>query len=126
MSEPNIDVTALLFRLQEMETKMRELEQIKRDVKDIKDLTSVGTDVASEVQKELLADAEALKQQDINIPFIENQAEDLLFKKRGKRGKGAKPLLESEILEVQKHTNSARKAAKRLGVSYATYKKYCN
>ena len=88
-------------------------------------MTSVGTDVASEVQKELLADAEALKQQDINIPFIENQAEDLLFKKRGKRGKGAKPLLESEILEVQKHTNSARKAAKRLGVSYATYKKYC-
>ena len=107
MSEPNIDVTALLFRLQEMETKMRELEQIKRDVKDIKDLTSVGTDVASEVQKELLADAEALKQQDINIPFIENQAEDLLFKKRGKRGKGAKPLLESEILEVQKQIGRA-------------------
>jgi len=125
MSESNIDVTALLFRLQEMESKIRELEQIKRDVKDIKELTNVGSDIASEVQKELVAEVDALKQQDIQIPFLEKQAENIIFKPRNLVGKAAKPLLESEILEVQKHTNSARQAAKRLGVSYPTYKKYC-
>ena len=125
MSEPNIDVSSLLFRLQEMEAKIREFEQIKRDIKDIKELTNVGTDVASEIQKEIVAEVDALKQQDINIPFLQKQAEEILFKPRGLVGKQAKPLLESEILEVQKHTSSARQAAKRLGVSYPTYKKYC-
>ena len=125
MSESNLDVTALLFRLQEMESKIKELEQIKRDVKDIKDLTSVGTDVASEVQKEILAESEALKQNDIVIPFLEKQAQEIAFKRRGKTGLAAKPILESEILEVQKVTDSARQAARKLGVSYPTYKKYC-
>lgn len=125
MSEQNLDVTALLFRLQEMETKIRELEQIKRDVKDIKELTNVGVDIASEVQKEIVAESEALKQNDIIIPFLEKQADDIKFQRRGKRGSGAKPLLESEILEIQKTVTSARQAAKKLGVSYPTYKKYC-
>ena len=71
MSESNIDVTALLFRLQEMESKIKELEQIKRDVKDIKELTNVGSDIASEIQKEIVAEVDALKQQDIKIPFLE-------------------------------------------------------
>ena len=41
-----------------------------------------------------------------------------------KRGVGAKPLLESEIKEVQKRARSAMEAARFLGVSYNTYKKY--
>ena len=61
MSESNIDVTALLFRLQEMESKIKEMDQIKRDVKDIKELTSVGSDIASEIQKEIVAEVDALK-----------------------------------------------------------------
>lgn len=125
MNESNIDVTALLFRLQEMENKIREMEQLKRDVKNIKDLTSVGSDIASEVQKEILAEVESLKQQDINIPFLQKQADNIIFKPRNLIGKSAKPLLESEILEMQKKTTSAAQAAKRLGVSYPTYKKYC-
>lgn len=120
-----MDVTALLFRLQEMENKIREFEQIKRDLKDIKELTNVGADIASEIQKEIVAETEALKQQDIIIPFLEKQAEEITFKRRGKPGSGAKPLLESEILEIQKTTDSARQASRKLGVSYPTYKKYC-
>jgi hypothetical protein len=45
-------------------------------------------------------------------------------KQRTKRGLGAKPLLESEIKQVQKKARSAMEAARILGVSYNTYKKY--
>lgn len=41
-----------------------------------------------------------------------------------KRGLGAKPLLESEIKEAQDIARSASEAARVLGVSYNTYKKY--
>jgi hypothetical protein len=44
--------------------------------------------------------------------------------RRTKRGLGAKPLLESEIKNIQKKARSAAEAAKLLGVSYNTYKKY--
>ena len=44
--------------------------------------------------------------------------------RRMKRGLGAKPLLESEIKEVQSKARSAMEAARMLGVSYNTYKKY--
>ena len=41
-----------------------------------------------------------------------------------KRGMGAKPILESEIKEVQKRARSAAEAARLLGISYNTYKKW--
>lgn len=44
--------------------------------------------------------------------------------RRTKRGLGARPLLESEILEAQKKARSAMETARILGVSYNTYKKY--
>jgi len=37
---------------------------------------------------------------------------------------GARPLLESEIKEIQQKARSAAEAARMLGVSYNTYKKY--
>jgi hypothetical protein len=121
----NHDIDAILLRLKELEAKSKELDLLKREVKDIKDLTVIGSEIADEVNKEIVAEVEALKQQDITIPFLQKKADDIIFKKRGLVGLSAKPLLESEILEVQKVTASARQAAKRLGVSYPTYKKYC-
>ncbi len=44
--------------------------------------------------------------------------------RRTKRGLGARPLLESEIRNIQKKARSAAEAARLLGVSYNTYKKY--
>lgn len=54
-----------------------------------------------------------------------NPTENLLQagKRRG-RGIGAIPLMESEILEAQENARSAAEAARILGVSYNTYKKY--
>ena len=43
-------------------------------------------------------------------------------KQRTKRGLGAKPLLESEIKDIQQKARSAAEAARMLGVSYNTYK----
>ena len=45
-------------------------------------------------------------------------------KQRTKRGLGARPLMESEIKEAQQKSRSAMEAARVLGVSYNTYKKY--
>ena len=44
--------------------------------------------------------------------------------RRMKRGLGAQPLLKSEIQEAQTKARSAMEAARLLGVSYNTYKKY--
>jgi len=44
--------------------------------------------------------------------------------RRMKRGLGSKPLLESEIKDAQEKARSAMEAARLLGVSYNTYKKY--
>jgi hypothetical protein len=43
---------------------------------------------------------------------------------KGKRGVGARPLLESQIKAAQEKSQSAFEAARTLGVSYNTYKKY--
>jgi len=45
-------------------------------------------------------------------------------KPKGKRGLGAQPLLESQIKAAQENSRSAFEAARLLGVSYNTYKKY--
>jgi hypothetical protein len=56
--------------------------------------------------------------------FDPTQNLSLAPQKRTKRGLGARPLLESEIKDIQKKARSAAEAARLLGVSYNTYKKY--
>jgi len=56
--------------------------------------------------------------------FDPTQNLSLAPQRRTKRGLGARPLLESEIKGIQKKARSAAEAAKMLGVSYNTYKKY--
>jgi hypothetical protein len=56
-------------------------------------------------------------QQESFFPNIEERP-------KGKRGVGARPLLESQIKAAQEKCRSAFEAARLLGVSYNTYKKY--
>jgi transcriptional regulator with XRE-family HTH domain len=58
------------------------------------------------------------------IEFSELQKLIEQSNKRMKRGIGAKPLLESEIRDAQSKSISAFAAARTLGISYNTYKKY--
>jgi len=58
-----------------------------------------------------------MEQTDNFFPNLEEKA-------KGKRGVGAQPLLESQIKAAQEKSRSAFEAARLLGVSYNTYKKY--
>jgi hypothetical protein len=60
---------------------------------------------------------------------MENENQEGFFpnlekRRTGKRGVGARPLLESEIKDAQSKSRSAFEAARLLEVSYNTYKKY--
>jgi hypothetical protein len=131
------DMEAILYRLNALESATREIERLRRQVKDLEKATSVGAEIAEEVKKEvaeekqkqdLLADTHFLKENEVKIPFLEKQKEELLFKENRKRRTARKkrmsPLTEKEINDAYKECPSAMRAAKRLGVSYVTFKKY--
>jgi len=93
----------------------------------LKEMSSVREEVVS--LRKQLNDLQSLKN---DIPTVEELANDTaevkvemspLFSRR-RCGKGAIPLLESEILEAQKNSFSANEVARKLKVNIATYKKY--
>lgn len=91
-----------------------ELEKLKKEVREIKELQGLGESVAEEIQKEI---AEKL-----DVPFLRDKQDSLKVKL--KRGHGARPLLQSEIEAAQAVSRSGREAARKLGVNYLTYRKY--
>ena len=115
-----IDINVILSQMAEMQKQLSELQTLKQDVREIKQINSFGEDAA----KEIAAEVKQLQENGISIPHLEKQAESFLFPKRGKRGKAARPLLESEIREARAKSQSAKETARRLGVTYITYKKY--
>lgn len=73
-----------------------------------------------------MCEVEKLNENDIIIPHLQKKAEALSFKPRGgNRGKLTRPIIESEIIEAQKNAKNNAAAARKLGVSYPTYTKYC-
>jgi hypothetical protein len=93
---------------------LSEIEKLKQEVREIKQLQGLGESVADEIQREI---AETL-----DVPHLRDKQERLKVKL--KRGHGARPLLQSEIAAVQAVSKSGREAARRLGVNYLTYRKY--
>jgi hypothetical protein len=64
-----------------------------------------------------------------NVISMENEIESQGFfpnlrKSITKRGLGAQPIMESQIRAAQEKSKSAMEAARTLGISYNTYKKY--
>ena len=84
---------------------VREVERLKKEVNDIR---------TDKIIKDLQIPEEELK----NVGLIKEVH-------RLNTGSGWRPLLESEILEAQSHTETATNAAKYLGITYRTYKKWC-
>lgn len=120
MDNASHEMNIILSKMKEMEDKINELESLKHDVKEIKELNSMGEDVAKEVAEEV----KQLQENGVNIHHLEKQAEPYLYPRRECKGRYTKPLLEAEILEALNSSPSARQAAKKLGVHYDTYKKY--
>jgi len=116
----NIIPPELLKQLEELQ---KRLSNVESDVKNVKNLSEIGKDVAEEI----LNEADALKNNGVFIPFVEKKAEKvrtLKLRSIRKRGLGARPLTKQEILDVQSVSNSAIATARKLGVDYRTYKKY--
>lgn len=118
---------AILFRLLELEEKAKEVDKLKKEINDIKEINNIGLDVADEIKKEqILSEVQKLNENNIVIPHLQKKADELSFKPRGgNRGKLTRPIFESEIREAQNKTTTNRAAARKLGVSYPTYTKYC-
>lgn len=119
MSESNIP-PELLKQLEELQ---KRLSNVESDVKNVRNLSEIGKDVAEEI----LNDADALKNRGVFIPFVEKKAEKVRTQRLRvlrKRGLGARPLTKEEILDVQKVSKTALETSRKLGVDYRTYKKY--
>lgn len=120
--ETDISLIEIFKKLEEMQNRVRVIEDdnaaLKNDLSEVKNLNDIGKDVAKEVADEV----DLLKQHGVSISFLDKKLTKL--KVRGKRGKWAKPLTRDEIVDIQKVSTSGHEAARKLGVHYATYKKY--
>lgn len=112
----------VLKMLEEMQNRVAAVESenalLKKDITDVKSLNDIGRDVAKEIADEV----DLLRQNGVKIRHLDKKA--ALLQVRGKRGRSAKPLTKDEILDVQKISVSGSEAARKLGVTYPTYKKY--
>lgn len=95
-----------------------EIEKLKNEVREIKQLQGLGESVVEEIQQE----KEREIAERLGVPYLRDKQDSLKIKL--KRGKGTRPLLQSEIEAAQSVSKSAREAARKLGVNYLTYRKY--
>jgi len=109
----------LSFDVELINKKLAELDQLKQKIEKLYSLSEIGDDVRKE-----LDEYKILRDKGVNIPHLEKEFADQIYPSRGGRSKKNKPITESEILEALEKSTSARKAAKRLGVSYQTFKNY--
>ena len=88
-----------------LDTVVRELQEVKKKIANLENKTVL----------------EALQLPEEDLKSIGIIKED---PRRIRKGRGARPLLESEIKEAQEHCNNATACAKYLNVGYNCYKKW--
>jgi len=103
----------------EIEKNLEELDQLKTKVEKLISLSNLGEDVRNEIEEFKLLQAKG-----VTIPHLEKKLSDELYPKRPSQNKSGKPILQSEIQEAIDRAPTAKKAAKLIGVSYITFKKY--
>ena len=103
----------------DIQKKLKELEVLKKRVEEIYTLNNIGDDVREELKVEQYKE---LKSNKVEIKHLDKKFQDKLYPKR----KSRQPLLESEIKEALEKSTSALEAAKRLGVTYPTYRKWAD
>lgn len=108
-----------IFDNNEIIKKLEELDLLKSKVEKLLSLSEVGDDVRKE-----LDEFKELRSKGVNIPHLEKQFSEQIYPKRPSQGKNTKPITQSEIQEAMERAPSAIKAAKLLGISYPTYKRY--
>jgi hypothetical protein len=103
----------------DIEKRLQELEQLKTHVQELLSLSQMGQDVRQELEQ-----FKILQSKGVTIPHLEKQFADTLYPKRKTHSSKQKPFLQSEIQEAIDRAPSAKKAARLLGISYITFKKY--
>lgn len=109
----------LSFDVDLINKKLAELDQLKQKIEKLYSLSEIGDDVRKE-----LDEYKILRDKGVNIPHLEKEFADQIYPSRGGRSKKNKPITQLEVIEALEKSTSARKAAKRLGVSYQTFKTY--
>ena len=107
------------FDLEYINKKLAELDALKQKVEKIYSLSEVGDEVRKELEE-----YKAVREHGVQIPHLEKEFADQIYPSRGGRKVKRRPLTESEVKESLEKSPSAIKAARRLGVSYQTFKKY--
>jgi len=107
------------FDINDINKKLSELETLKAKVEELYSLNEIGDEVKKELDQYKM-----LRDQGIEIPHLDKQFSEQLYPKRDVNGPKTKPILKSDIEEALDKSDSAIKAAKRLGVTYPTFKKY--
>jgi len=108
-----------LFDVAEITQKLAELEALKDKVEKLYSLSNIGDEVRQELDQYKI-----LKERGVEIPHLDKEFSEQLYPKRENHGPQTKPLLQHEVQEALDKSSSAKKAARRLGVSYPTFKKY--
>jgi DNA invertase Pin-like site-specific DNA recombinase len=103
----------------DIQNTMSELALLKKQVEHLLSLSTIGEDTRNELEK-----YKSLKSKGIDIPHLDKEFSEQIFPKRNIYGPKKRPLTESDIKDALSKETSATKAAKRLGVSYPTYKTY--
>lgn len=108
-----------------LEKKLKELEELKKKVEKLYTLNDIGGEISKEVQSEIDEDKELAQYKKL----LENNVEiDHLDKKLGKKlfrlnGSKSRSITKEEIENAYSKSSSAKQAARRLGVSYPTFKR---
>lgn len=107
------------FNIAEITKKLAELDELKAKVEKLYSLSDIGGEINKELEQYKM-----LRERGVEIPHLDKEFSDALYPKRESHGSNTKPLMQHEVQEALDKCTSARKAAKRLGVCYPTFKKY--
>jgi len=107
------------FDINDINKKLAELDSLKAKVEELYSLNNIGDEVRKELDQYKM-----LRDNGVEIPHLDKEFSEQLYPKRNTHGPKTQPLMESDIKEALEKSPSALKAAKRLGVTYPTFKKY--
>lgn len=99
--------------------KLKELDELKAKVEQLLSLSEIGDTVRQELES-----YKALRENGVTIPHLEKEFADQIYPRRFVAKKNNRMLTQAEIQDAIDRTTSAFKAAKVLGISYITFKKY--
>lgn len=105
--------------LKQIEKKLKELDELKKKVEKLYSLNEIGDEIKEELELERY---KKLKENNIDIPHLDKTIGKKAFSINKKSQKI--PPTKEQILEAQSACKSAMQTARRLGISYPSYKKH--